>query len=203
MGHLPDPLEFPPEQFCGKGRYDHPGKAFRTLYCAESALTAFREVLADLRPNAAVRAEFLRVFGEEPPPRVVTGVWRRKRSLVQARLRVLQGRLVHTSDIALRQELEKLHPDLLAKYGLDHLDMAQLHSKLREVTQAITVFVASRGAAGVVYPSSLDNLMCVALFERRARLEPLGSAIYSPIPVSHPDLVRVCEEFGILLESEG
>jgi RES domain-containing protein len=138
-----DGLDFPPSRFLSwRNRFDHPDKVFRTLYCAEQRQTAFREVLADFRPNAKARAEYRRLHGEELPA---------------------------------------------------------LRSKDRTVTQVMTRFLADRGAAGILYGSNLDDRPCAALFEGRSLLVPVPGSKPELLSTSHPDLVAVCNEFGLLL----
>ena len=202
VGHISGPLELPPKDVLEKlgwaNRFDHPDKAFRTLYCAEHRQTAFRENLADLRPNAKMQTEYRKMYGEDPAGRVTTA-WRQEKVLVQGAIKILQGDLVDIDDSALRRQFERLHADLLLRHGMDHLDIAQIRSKARPITQAVTRFVADQGAAGIMYGSNLDNLLCAALFEGRALLVPVPGSTPEPLTTSHPDLVTICNEFGLLL----
>jgi RES domain len=194
-------LEFPPwDLLSWKNRFDHPGKLFRTLYCAEQRRTALREVLADFRPNAKARAEFKDLFGSDLPAPQVTSAWRQTRMLAQGTLKVLRGDLVKIDDPLLRQRFAQLHAGLLDRHGMDHLDIAQIRGKDRPVTQEVTRFVAAQGAAGVVYGSNLDDQPCAALFEGRSCLVAVDSAKPEPLIPSHPDLAAVCDEFGLALK---
>lgn len=83
---------------------------------------------------------------------------------------------------------------------MDHLDIAQIRSKDRTLTQAVTRFLTEKGAAGVLYGSNLDDQPCAALFEGRARLSPVAGYEPEPLTPAHPELVAVCEEFGLVLE---
>jgi hypothetical protein len=83
---------------------------------------------------------------------------------------------------------------------MDHLDIAQIRSKDRPVTQAVTRFLAGQGAAGIAYGSNLDDRRCAALFEGRARLSRVPGSRPEPLTPAHPDLVAVCEELGLVLE---
>ncbi len=83
---------------------------------------------------------------------------------------------------------------------MDHLDIAQIRSKDRPITQAVTRFVADRGAAGIVYGSNLDDQPCAALFEGRSFLVPAPGKYPEPLTASQPDLVAICDEFGLVLE---
>jgi hypothetical protein len=182
-----------------KNRFDDPDRVFRTLYCAESRQTALREVLADFRPNAKARAEYRDLFGEELPPPRIKGVWLQERVLARGEIRVLQNGLANIDDPALRHQFEQLHAALLARHGMGHLDISQIRSKDRPVTQALTRFLADRGAAGIVYGSNLDDLSCAALFEGRALLVPVPGPDPEPLNASHPDLLAVCNELGLVL----
>ena len=119
--------------------------------------------------------------------------------LAQGTVTVLQGFLVDIDDPALRQQFAQLHADLLANHGIDYLDIAQIRSKDRPVTQALTRFVADRAAAGIIYGSNLDDLPCAALFEGRSLLVPVPGSTPEPLTISHPDLVTICNEFGLLV----
>jgi len=200
VGHVSAPLDFPPREVLSwKNRFDDPDKVFRTLYCSERRQTALREVLADFRPNAKARAEYRELFGEELPPPRIKEVWLRERVLARGEIRVLQNELANIDDPALRHQFEQLHADLLARHGMDHLDVAQIRGKDRPVTQTVTRFAADRGAAGIVYGSNLDDLPCAALFEGRSLLVPVPGPDPEPLTASHPDLVAVCNELGLVL----
>ena len=89
VGHAGSPLEFVPHEYCSwEHRFDDPERQYRTLYGAQHRITALREVLADLRPNATVRADFARFQLDQDvpvdelkvPARVVTAAWRGRTS---------------------------------------------------------------------------------------------------------------------------
>ena len=200
VGHISAPLDFPPREVLSwKNRFDDPDRVFRTLYCAQGRKTALREVLADFRPNAKARAEYRDLFGEELPPPRIKEVWLQERVLARGEIRFLQNDLANVDDPALRHQFEQLHADLLARHGMDHLDISQIRSKDRPVTQALTRFLADRGAAGIVYGSNLDDLPCAALFEGKALLVPVPGPDPEPLTAFYPDLVAVCDEFGLVL----
>lgn len=200
VGHVSAPLDFPPREVLSwKNRFDDPDRVFRTLYCAETRQTALREVLADFRPNTKARAEYRDLFGEELAPPRIKEVWLQERVLARGEIRVLHNGLVDIDDPGLRREFEQTHAGLLARHGMDHLDISQIRSKDRPVTQALTRFLADRGTAGIVYGSNLDDLPCVALFEGRALLVPAPGPDPEPLTASHPDLLAVCEELGLVL----
>jgi hypothetical protein len=202
VGHISGPLDFPPWAILSwKSRFDHPDKTFRTLYCAEQRQTAFREVLADFRPNAKARAEYRELYGDELPAPRITPAWRATKVLAQGTLEILRGDLVDVDDSTLRQQFTRIHADVLARHGMDHLDIAQIRSKDRTITQMVTRFLADQGAAGVVYGSNLDDRPCAALFEARSLLVPAPGFHPEPLTASHPDLVSICDEFGLVLDN--
>jgi hypothetical protein len=161
--------------------------------------------LADLRPNTNVRADFARFQldqGYEPselfvPAREVTQAWRQKHALVQVCLRC-DGPLADLDDVKLRNQLEATHYELLLSYGMEHLDIAQVRSKTRPLTQAIGRELYDQGAAGLLFRSNLDARQCVVLFEGR------GSLIRTDEPQIEltediGELQQVCSEFGLIL----
>jgi hypothetical protein len=157
-------------------------------------------VLADFRPNAKARSEYRDLYGEDlPAPRITRG-WRATRVLAQGTLKILKGDLVDIDDPVLRQQFAQFHGDLLARHGMDHLDIAQIRGKDRPITQALTRFIADRGAAGIEYGSNLDDQPCAALFEGRSFLDPVDGSEPEPLTSAHADLVAVCDEFGLVLE---
>jgi hypothetical protein len=200
VGHISGPLELPPWDHCSwANRFDDLDRQFRTLYCARARRTALRETLADFRPNTKALAELRLVLagGEEPPLAEVPRVWRNRRRLAPARMRFLSGELVGLDDPVVRAELEREHADLLALHGMDHLDISQIRSRDRAVTQRIAQSLFNRGAAGIAFGSNLDDLRCYALFEARCQLIPDGEP--EVLTASHPDLLAVCKEFGLAL----
>jgi hypothetical protein len=122
--------------------------------------------------------------------------------LAQGIIQVLRNDLIRIDDPALRQEFSALHADLLAKHGMAHLDISQIRSKAREITQEVTRFATTRGAAGIIYGSNLDDLPCAALFEGRSLLVPAPGAEIEELTASHPDLAKVCREFDLLLSDD-
>jgi len=106
----------------------------------------------------------------------VTAKWRRENVLVQARLE-LDGPVIDLFDADTRQELEDRHAALLVEYGLEHLDLSEITTKRRKVTQTIAGDLYDRGAAAVQFPSRLDGKVCVALFEGRGAVHPVGDVV--------------------------
>ncbi len=113
---------------------------------------------------------------------------------------MLRGELADLDESTLRLQFTQAHANLLARLEVDHLDIAQIRSKDRALTQSVTRFLVERGAAGVLYGSNLDDQPCAALFEGRARLSPIAGCEPEPLARDHSDLMAVCEEFGLVLE---
>lgn len=161
-----------------------------------------REVLADLRPNVKVIAELRELFGDATPAVRDAGVvdreWREAHLLCPARA-IGDGALCEVDgDLVLRRELEREHAVLLAEHGMDHLDVAQVRSRDRIVTQTIGRSIFRRGYLGVGFGSNVDDGRCVAIFEGRAELRADGV----PLELTHqlPQLVQVCAELGLALD---
>jgi hypothetical protein len=188
VGYHRAPVDFTPLDLYGfSHRFDDVERRFRTLYVAEFAVTCFREVLADFRPNLAARQRHIERYGpaaaEDFPVAAVTAKWRRENVLVVARLE-LDGPVVDLFDADVRQELEDRHAALLVEYGLEHLDLGEITTKRRKVTQTIAGDLYDRGAAAVQFPSRLDGKVCVALFEGRGTVNQVGDvvALTDPAP---------------------
>lgn len=107
------------------------------------------------------------------------------------------GALVDVDKPSLRQEFERRHVDLLTDHGMDHLDVTEVRSRDRVITQTLSRWLFDQGAAGIVYRSNLDALPCVALFEGRASVETDGEPeLLTGTPA---ELLEVCNEFGLAL----
>jgi hypothetical protein len=159
-------------------------------------------VLADFRPNLAARQRHIERYGPEAAQDFadmpVTAQWRVQHVLVAATVR-LDGPLIDLNDVATRQEIEDRHAELLLEYGLQHLDLHEITTSRRPVTQTIAAELFDRGAAAIRFPSRLDGNACVALFEGRGR----PNAIEDPIPLTDPppqQLINVTEPWALVLE---
>jgi hypothetical protein len=124
----------------------------------------------------------------------VTAAFRRERVLAPATLE-LDGALIDVDDPATRAELEREHAPILAEHGLRHLDVAEIRSRLRVVTQRIARTLYERGAAAIAFGSNLDDRPCFAVFEARGRLDARGPVV--ALAADLPDLVAVCDEYGL------
>jgi hypothetical protein len=205
VGHRSDPLAFTPlDLYEWNHRFDDARRRFRTLYCAEDPKTSLREVLAEFRPNAGAIWEFLDVFGEEAIADLavhpVSASWREQHVLAPARVQ-LDGPIIDLHDLTVRYDLERRHAALLAEHGLEHLDLHEITSRRRIVTQTIAGDLFNRlDAAAVRYPSRLDGNPALAVFEGRGELRPAGEPIELTDPPPAP-LVAVCEEWELSLET--
>ena len=186
VGHISDPVGFPPRDVHEwSHRFDDLHHRWRTVYCAWSAETALREVLADLRPNAATIARFLDCHGadaaEELPSAAVTRAWRERNVLVPTQIELLEdAKVLDLTDVHVCHRLEALHAQLLVEHGMGRLDLHEITTRRRAVTRAIATRAYDEDRVGVVrYPSSIDlsAAPCYAVIEGRARLVPAGEPL--------------------------
>ncbi len=190
-----------PRELCSwQQRWDDPRREYRTLYCAARPETCLVEVLADLRPNTKMLAELAELMGESPELLQAAGAvesrWRVLHALQAARP-MLDGELADVEELSLRSELERRYASLLAAHGIEHLNISEIRSRTRTITQTIGRHLYENGYAGVAFSSNLDSRPCFALFEGRAELQPLGE----PLPMSgeHAILRAVCAQLGLRL----
>jgi hypothetical protein len=203
VGYHADPLGYTPwELYQFNHRFDDTHHRFRTLYCAQSPQTCLREVLADFRPNLGAMRRHVERYGPEAAQdfasEPVTARWRAQHVLIPVVLR-LDGRLVDLTDLPTRQQVENRHIKLLVEHGLEHLDLHEVTTSRRVVTQTIAADLFDRGASAVRFPSRLDGGACVALFEGRGTVAATDHvvALTDPAPDS---LATVAAAWGLLLE---
>lgn len=162
VGHRGDPLAFTPLELCAwNHRFDDARRRFRTVYCAERPETSLREVLADFRPELKARQAFAEVFGaaalEDLPIAPVTARRREEHLLAPAAM-ALDGELIDLRAPAVRAELEQRHASLLVEHGLSHLNLHEITSRRRVVTQTIAADPFDRCSAGALrFPSRFDG----------------------------------------------
>jgi hypothetical protein len=203
VGYFADPLGFTPlELYQFSHRFDDLYRRFRTLYCADLAETCLREVLADFRPNLGALRRHVEHYGPEAAQdfvdEPVTAQWRRQHVLVPTVLG-LDGPLVDLTDVPTRQQIEDRHVALLLEHDLQHLDLHEITTSRRAVTQTIAADLFDRGAGAVRFPSRLDGGACVALFEGRG----IASSAGDPIALTDPppeSLTNVTTPWGLALE---
>jgi hypothetical protein len=100
-------------------------------------------------------------------------------------------------ELELRTQLEHEFAELLVEHDMDHLDIAQVRSKDRVLTQTVSRALYERYYAGVRFGSDLDDQPCYALFEGRAELEANGEPL--GLTTDLEPLQQVCAEFGLKL----
>jgi hypothetical protein len=204
VGYHADPLEFTPWKLYGfSHRFDDIEQRFRTLYLAEFDVTSLREVLADFRPNLEARRRHIERYGPEAADdfvtEPVTAKWRRENVLVPTTLE-LDGPVVDLIDAGTRQEIEDRHEGLLVDHRLEHLDLHEITTDRRVVTQTIAGDLFDRGAAAVRFPSRLDGNACIALFEGRGVAHLAGNVVALTDPAPSP-LVTVSGQWKLDLEA--
>ncbi|MCW3004768.1 MAG: hypothetical protein JWQ20_4066 [Conexibacter sp.] len=147
-------------------------------------------------------ADFEELFGPDAGVTAAAGVvspqWRAERVLAPATL-ALEGELTDVDDPATRTALERAHAALLADHGMAHLDIAEVRSRTRVVTQQIGRALYQAGAAGVRFGSNLDDRPCFAVFEARGRLVGLTTEPPLQLTADLAILVQVCDEYGLRL----
>jgi hypothetical protein len=203
VGFSANPLSFTPlDLYSFNHRFDDIHRRFRTLYCAELPETCLREVLADFRPNLGAIRRHVELYGAEAredfTPAPVTARWRAQHVLVPVALH-LDGPLIDLTDVPTRQEIEERHIAMLVEHGLEHLDLREITTGRRVITQTIAADLFDRDASAVRFPSRLDGNACVALFEGRGTARVAGDvvALTDPPPES---LTAVTATWRLLLE---
>jgi RES domain len=106
--------------------------------------------------------------------------------------------VVDLEDLTVRRMLEERHAPLLAAYGVRHLDISQLRSRQRIVTQTIGLELFAAGIGGIRYKSTLDDGECVALFEGCVELRPYGAE--QEISADDEDLVTIARQWKLDIE---
>jgi RES domain len=128
----------------------------------------------------------------------VTAQWRSQHVLVPVVLH-LDGPLVDLTDVPTRQGLEDRHLELLLKHGLQHLDLHEITTSRRSITQTIAADLFDHGASAVRFPSRLDGNACVALFEDRGTVIQAADIVALTDPPPEP-LTNVVAPWRLMLE---
>ncbi len=181
VGHTGDPLGFAPQEICEYShRFDDLRHRFRTVYIAELAATCLRETLADFRPKLSTIRFFQREMGAaaatDLPAWPITAAWRREHVLAPLRLK-LDGPIYDLTDIARRRSIEERHAELLLEHDMQHLDLHEITTIRRVVTQTIAGDLHDDGIAAIRFPSHLDSNPCIAVFEGRGALHLDGAIV--------------------------
>lgn len=205
VGYHRDPLRLAPiplSDYAFGHRFDDAKRRFRTLYCAEHPQTCLMEVLADYRPDHAAMQRHLELYGPEAvedfPPEPVTRSWREQNVLVPVELEDPSAALVDLTDPAVRQDLEIRHAHLLVEHGMNHLDLHEITSSRRIITQTIAAQIYDQGACGIRFPSRLNGQPCLALIEGRAAVLQAGPIVALTDPPVSP-LAEVAAIWGLEL----
>jgi RES domain len=203
VGHTGAPLAFVPLEICEYShRFDDLRHRFRTVYIAETAETCLRETLADFRPKLSTIQHFQHEMGagaaQELPAWPITAAWRREHVLAPLRLK-LGGPIYDLTDIAQRRNIEERHEGLLLEHDMQHLDLHEITTSRRVVTQTIAGDLYNDGVAAIRFPSHLDGNPCIAVFEGCGELEHHGPivALTDPAP---QQLLDVAAAWGLTLQ---
>ena len=112
-------------------------------------------MLADFRPNLGALRRHVERYGPEAAEDFidtpVTAQWRIQHVLVPTVLQ-LDGPLVDLTDVPTRQEIEDRHVELLLEHDLQHLDLHEITTSRRAITQTIAADLFDRGAGAVRFP---------------------------------------------------
>jgi hypothetical protein len=85
-------------------------------------------------------------------------------------------------------------------HGLEHLDLHEITTSRRVVTQTIAGDLFDRDAAAVRFPSRLDGNACIALFETRGVAHLAGNVV--PLTDPAPSaMVAVSRQWNLDLEA--
>lgn len=205
VGFHASPVAFPPHEFLSwSNRFDDPRPVtitarFRTLYFAHQRYTALAEVFQDLRPSTKDIADFTSLFGVTPPPQFLPCQRRSDLRVGRTRLDADGPDWVDLEDLSVRRDLEEQHASLLARHGMLHLDLSQLRSDQRIVTQTIALDLFGQGKAGIKYRSNLTNGDCLAVFERGPSPRQYGPA--RTIATNDVDLLTLQRNWKFEIES--
>lgn len=196
VGYHGDPLGFVPSEICEwSHRFDDLRHRFRTVYVAELAETCLREVLADFRPKLSAIRCFQQEMGADAAQEIaappITAAWRRENVLAPVRLR-LNGGICDLTDVPQRQKIEERHVDLLLEHDMRHLDLHEITTSRRVVTQTVAGDIYDDGAAAIRFPSCLDGNPCFAIFEGRGELELAGEIL----PLTDPPPTALLKVFA-------
>ncbi len=216
IGRAPEPLAFPPYEFCGRNRFDDPlltyGDAalcFRVLYFGEDRLSCFLEVLQNHRPDLAYLAHLNDLpDGDNTPDLpsdrdiiasahfVARDVLSRKR--IQQMQPDRQMQWVDLRSLTLRESLRAEFARELRDSGATDLDLSAMTSGNRALTQAIARWLYEKGHGAVTYTSHFGcDYHCVALFEGASFI---ATSDPTAIVADDPDLGRALRLFGLLLD---
>ena len=180
-------------------RRAHVSFRLRGALTTDGAARGPRSTSAEHRGDARFIESFGEQAREELAPEPVTEAWRRRNVLAPATVAPSDVGILDLADAAARRDLEDRHAALLAEHGLEHLDLYEITTRRRVVTQTIAADGYRRLGVGVIcFRSSRDGGECFAILEDHATLEPAGDIVALTDPPL-PALGTVVEEFGLAL----
>ena len=194
LGHLPNPLDWPPADRIGANRFDDPARHFRVLYAARQRTACFAETLAAFRPS-------LELLAETGDPADITGDvsagFLRARGTATFHLR--RGRWLGVRRLPTLEALRSAFGPRLHEFGLADVDLGGVCGPERSFTQAVAAWAYESGYHGIVYASRFGaSFECWAIFDS-ASIESVGSVV--PISLDDPDLQSVARVFALQLPS--
>ncbi len=96
----------------------------------------------------------------------------------------LNGPIYDLTDISQRQLVEERHAALLVEHGMRHLDLHEITTDRRVVTQTIAGDLYDEGAAAIRFPSHLDGIRASRYSRDAATWTPTEKSCRSP--TRHP-----------------
>ena len=154
-----------------RGRWDDTADEYRVLYCADSIVTTFVEVLADLRPNADAARALADVEGDDESGNDVSAI---VRSRLQSRwtTTLIPGdpgdRVANVVAAQSRSYVEHKLPGLLAELGIGKLKIGDFIGHDRNLSRAVSRIAYDDQHIGVAAPSAeQEESRTYAFFEAR------------------------------------
>jgi RES domain len=223
IGRLPEPftwrdpvadLVLADEPELEGGRWDAANSEFPTLYCADSPIVAFAEVIAAYRPVAGIEERIAAATEEEsefePDPPARTGVL--PKTFFEPSLNLSPDKQIHARALGEASASDAMlvdvtHPDthhelnvslghILRPFGLDRFDRGVLMTQDRRITRQVASHLYSFGrqsAVGIRFESRLIDGICFALWES-ATITP-GDV--TPVTADNEDLKRAADALHI------
>ena len=177
IGRRPDPLDWPPVQFVGYGRYDDPEGIVSTLYAAVTRRTVFLETLDKFRVNPLLLALLADEFGTDAS--AISGDINAVETTLGTiapdyfnklivRFRIASGR--RWLDVRAPETQEHLRRILAREIAVlgfgKRFVLGDLLAHEHAVTQLIARWAIDNAFDGIAYSSCHDpSLTCWAIFE--------------------------------------
>jgi hypothetical protein len=106
-------------------------------------------------------------------------------------------RCASTIKPASNQAIEDRHVQLLLEHDMQHLDLHEITTSRRAITQTIARIYSTKAPAPSAFPR-LDGNACIALFEGRGTAGPAGDHIALTDPPPGP-LTNITAPWGLVL----